>query len=69
MNRRHSPAELLDSIDPGTSGVSVQSTKVPREPILIAEKWRRNFFPALCADWSPLHSFMPLPSAACSPYF
>jgi len=35
-------------IDPLTS---VQSTKVPREAILITEKWRRKKFSALRADW------------------
>ena len=40
-------------IDPRTS---VQSTKVPREPILITEKWRRKKFSALRADWSPLRA-------------
>ena len=54
----------LYSIDPGAS---VQSTKVPREPILITDKWRRNFFSALRADWSPLHASMLLPSAPCPP--
>jgi len=33
--------QLLYSIDPGAS---VQSTKVPREPILITEKWMRKIF-------------------------
>ena len=33
--------QLLYSIDPGAS---VKSTKVPREPILITEKWRRKKF-------------------------
>ena len=35
-------------IDPRTS---VQSMKVPREPIPITEKWRRKIFSALRVDW------------------
>ena len=37
---------------------AVQSMKVPREPILISEKWRRKFFSALCAGGSALRTSM-----------
>ena len=38
--------------------LTVQSTKVPREPNLIAEKWRRKIFSVLRADWSALRASM-----------
>jgi len=32
--------------------LAVQNTKVPREPILVTEKWRRTFFPRFGQnDW------------------
>ena len=38
--------------------LAVQSTKVPREPILRSEKWRQKKISALRADWSALHTSM-----------
>ena len=45
-------------------GLAMQSTKVPREPILITEKWRWKFLPALrasahCLQQRPMDSGPP----------
>ena len=36
--------------------LAVQTTKVPRQPILTTGKWRRKIFSALRSDWSALRA-------------